>query len=166
MALKINGVKTLLSTFREVDRRYTAAAGKALEEGAKALSALARDMAPVDRGDLVRSIRARRVSDGMRTSWRVAAGGVIGGRDVSAYALEVHERMAETNGSAIRAPGGLGILRPGKASREKARRTGVVVGGRYMLRAYRQLQAEIKKSISEALKEETGSLNRLNRRPK
>ena len=158
MAIKVKGIQTVISTLRESDRRFKAAAAEELEKGAKEIAVLARRMAPIDRGDLTRSIRALRVrNDSQRTAWRVKVGGIQSGRDVDTYAVRVHELMGLTSGG----PGFGGLLRPGKKSQDKARAEGVPVGGGYMARALKALGPTIQKRITEALKQEgKGMMNR------
>lgn len=155
MGMKLNGLQVTLSTFAEVDRRFNAVAAREIEAAAKAISALAREYAPVDRGDLVKSIRAQRVAGGKSTSWRVKVGGQQGGRNIDAYALRVHETMAITRGGKTR-----GVLNPGKASRQKAASSGNPVGGNFLRRAYLKLSPEIKKRMTEALQGEVRVISR------
>ena len=148
MTMRLKGINATLTTFREVDRRFRKAAAAEIEKGAKDIAALARMFAPVDRGDLVKSIRAQRVNDANATKWRVKVGGMIGGRDVSAYAAAAHEGRSTNRKS----------WSLGKKSREKAQALGVMVGPGYLSRAYRRLSATIKKRASDALKQEVSQL--------
>lgn len=150
MPIKLKGLNATLSTFREVDRRFREAAAEEIELGAKRIAALARMYAPQDTGALMKSIRAQRVHDGRATRWRIKVGGTIGGRDVTEYALAVHE--------------GYSTNRPswslGRKSREKAARLGVSVGPRYLLRAYRLLVGGIRERVSTALNAEASEIGR------
>ncbi len=153
MALKIKGIDATLSTFREIDRRFTEEAGAAVEKGAKDIAALARKYAPIDKGDLERSIRAQRVNDGRSTKWRVKVGGTQGGRNVSEYALAAHEGFSTNRKS----------WSLGKKSKAKAAALGVPVGPGYLRRAFTQLSPSISKAISEGLRAETQRLARRSR---
>lgn len=157
MGIKIQGVNLTISTFREVDRRFKEAAGLAIEEGAKDMASLARAFAPVDRGDLVRSIRAQRVKDGASYKWRVKVGGVQGGRDVNAYALLVHERFEITTGGETSGEKG---YNPGKRSRAKAIATGMPVGGRFLRRAYDAHKDNVIKKIRLGLRGASNAVRR------
>lgn len=165
MGIKLTGVEATLSTFRELDRRFKAAAAAEIERGAKEIAALARMFAPIDRGDLVKSIRALRVNDAGSYKWRVKVGGTIGGRDVSEYAARAHELMILTRGGK-QVPKIPGRLRPGKKSRQKAERLGVLVGGDYLARAYKALRKQIEANVRQALKGEVNDLARKYQRSK
>lgn len=160
MGIKVTGIEPTISTFRAIDRRFTEAAARAVEQGAKELAALARSMAPVDRGDLVRSIRAQRVRTESATAWRVKVGGIQGGRNVSAYAGTVHGALGVTDGNSVMG----GSLKPGKKSRAKAKATGVLVGGGYMSRALRLLREDITSDIRKALRSELSEISRYTRK--
>lgn len=150
MGIKLNGLTAALSTFREVDRRYNAAVAAEIERGAKEIAALARDFAPIDKGALVRSIRAQRVAGARATAWRVK---VTNNLD---YAVLVHETFVTTRGEKTDArpkP-----RNPGKKSRNKARRLGVAVGGKFLTRAFMAKRAEIEKRIREAIRKETNDI--------
>lgn len=154
MTMVVRGINATLSTFREVDKRFTAAAAAELEAAAKSIAALARMYAPIDHGDLEKSIRALRVRDTTATKWRVKVGGNIGGRDVDYYALAAHEgRNAD--------PGKGWSL--GKKSQEKARRLGVFVGPGYLIRAFRERRSEVTKRIRDALRNEIQAISRKSR---
>lgn len=164
MAMSIKGIDATLSTFREIDRRFTEAAGDVLEEGAKDISEWARKFAPIDKGHLVKSIRAQRVKDPYSTKWRIKVGGVIAGRDVSAYASLVHERMRITHGEPTRRKGEKGDgFNPGWRSQKKARELGVPVGKKFLQRAYDMHVKSIEKALREALRRETARFSRRNR---
>lgn len=164
MAIKIKGIEATLSTFREADRRFKEAAARELEAGAKEIAALARMYAPIDRGDLVKSIRAQRVNETTSYKWRVKVGGNIGGRDVHEYAALVHERMLTTANAPSEPVED--FLRPGEKSREKAAALGVVVGGGYLRRAFNDLQADIRKRVRAGLQNEISGLSRKHARNK
>lgn len=148
MAMQINGMSATLSTFREIDRRFNAAVAAELAAGAKEIAKLARDLAPTDRGDLVRSIRAQRINTSHATAWRVKVGGIMGGRDVNEYAWIMHERLEYTRGEKTNVKGG---YNPRKRSRAKAARLGVVVGRHFLTRAYRALEKDIQIRVRQAV---------------
>lgn len=153
MALEIKGLEAVVSTLRETDRRLTTAAKQEVEVGAKAISSLARALAPVDTGNLESAIRARKITDHTRTAWRVGIQNRthpkkgIGALEYVWEAL----RMGITDGSRLVKSG---LTKPGKKSREKAKRTGQLVGGDFLGRAFRGLKGDIQKRIAEALKQE------------
>lgn len=166
MALKIKGVDLTISTFREVDRRFKAAAAAEVELGAKEIAALARMFAPADRGDLVKSIRAQRVNDAGATKWRVKVGGMIGGRSVSEYALAAHEGFSTNR--RLKGPYG-----QGRRTREKNARKAASLGLRpgqvgigYLSRAFKQLAPQIKQRIRRALNDEVNQIARKHRKKK
>lgn len=158
MAVKIIGIEATVSTFREIDKRFTEAAGNAVEEGAKAISALARRYAPVDTGDLVRSIRAQRVSDSGSTRWRVKVGGNGAGHADSNYAEIMHENLAITTGE--RTNVSRPMYNPRKKSRAKAASSGDPVGGHFLQRAFAMLAPKIVKDIRLGLKNELSHIAR------
>jgi hypothetical protein len=142
MGLKLKGLDATLSTFREVDRRFTEAAGEAIGDGAKEIAALARKYAPEDKGDLTRSIRALRVKDGNATKWRIKVGGMQGSRNVDAYAWAAHEGYSTNRKS-------------WKLSKKSLRK-----GARlhYLAVAFAQASPGIARRISAALKNESAQL--------
>lgn len=155
MGLKLKGLETTLTTFREVDRRFKKAAAEELERGAKAIADLARRYAPVDKGDLVKSIRAQRVtSDATSTKWRVKVGGTIGGRDVSEYADGAHAGYS-TNRTL---KGGYGSsARTLAKNRARALSMGLAageVGIFFMARAFKKLAPLIKTRVALALQDQ------------
>jgi hypothetical protein len=143
--IRVRGVGALLSTLSRYRTRTYDGARRAMRKGAKDIAALARLYAPVKFPRLELGIKAARpVDDGKRYRIRVEVGGVVKRRDISTYALTVHE---------------YDMHRRGPATREK----GPKAGPKYLKRAFDDLLPDIKQQILKELASairETAALGR------
>lgn len=145
MGLKIKGIRTLQRRLENVGERSSEGVRAELEDGAKKIKLLGRQYAPVDKMNLEKAIKYRKVRAAginRRDVFEVYVDeskpvpGAKNGKKVGDYAKEMHERTD---------------YKLGDRSREKQRQTSSRVGPKYLTRAFNKMKPFIQKKLNAAL---------------
>ena len=132
--MQIVNMPQLTRMFELMDKNVTTEAREALKAGVVKIHRQAIKNAPVDEYRLVHAIK---IEPYTANKWflrgHITVGGVVAGRDVSQYAMIVHEYPWEKRGP-------------------KTRAKGPMAGPRYLARAVKEYRAEILRNVENAMK--------------
>lgn len=158
MGVEVEGVEELIYLLRQKGKKAVKGAFTQMRQEAKDIRDLAREMAPVDEGDLERAIVTREVGGGrdefsgqfvrkeivIEVDGEVNAGTNREGKQskVGDYAYIMHEHLAP-----------FGSFKLGKRSRAKQAASNVLVGGKYLERAVAEREKGLINRIIDKVEE-------------